>query len=96
LDFDFGNSGKGNFKKGLRANEFLGTQSPSYPFAPCMSDRDREAQQSFQKLTDRYERLYYSGIASERRAKTQLRTGQPPYTVLPLFEQAMRSFEEAE
>ncbi|WP_353065539.1 hypothetical protein RBB77_05875 [Tunturibacter psychrotolerans] len=65
-------------------------------FTGVSSDRDREAQQSFQKLTDRYERFYYSGIASERRAKAQLRTGQPPYTVLPLFEQAMRSFEEAE
>jgi tetratricopeptide (TPR) repeat protein len=65
-------------------------------FTGVSSDRDREAEQSFQKLTDPYERLYYAGIASERRAKAQLRAGQPPYTVLPLFEQAMRSFEEAE
>jgi tetratricopeptide (TPR) repeat protein len=65
-------------------------------FTGVSSDRDREAEQSFQKLTDRYERLYYTGIAHERCAKAQLRTGQPPYTVLPLFEQAMRSFEEAE
>ncbi len=60
------------------------------------ADRDREAEQSFQQLNDRYERLYYTGIACERRAKAQLRAGQPPYMVLPLFEQAMRSFEEAE
>jgi tetratricopeptide (TPR) repeat protein len=59
-------------------------------------DRDREAEQSFQQLDDRYERLYYAGIAYERRAKVQLRAGQPPYAVLPLFEHAMRSFEEAE
>jgi tetratricopeptide (TPR) repeat protein len=65
-------------------------------FTGGSSDRGREAEQSFQKLDDRYERLYYIGIAYERRAKAQLRTGQPPYTVLPLFEQAMRSFEEAE
>jgi tetratricopeptide (TPR) repeat protein len=65
-------------------------------FTGVSSDRDREAEQSFQKLTDAYERLYYTGIAYERRAKAQLSTGQPPYTVLPLFEQAMHSFEEAE
>jgi tetratricopeptide (TPR) repeat protein len=65
-------------------------------FAGGSSDRDREAEKSFQQLTDSYERLYYMGIAHERRAKAQLRSGQPPYTVLPLFEQAMRSFGEAE
>jgi tetratricopeptide (TPR) repeat protein len=65
-------------------------------FTGISSDRDREAEQCFQKLTDPYERFYYTGIAYERRAKAQLRTGQPPYTVLPLFEHAMRSFEEAE
>jgi tetratricopeptide (TPR) repeat protein len=65
-------------------------------FTGGSSDRDREAEQTFQQLNDRYERLYYTGIAFERRAKAQLHTGQPPYTVLPLFEQAMRSFEEAE
>jgi tetratricopeptide (TPR) repeat protein len=65
-------------------------------FTGTSSDRDREAEQSFQQLKDRYERLYYTGIAYERRAKAQLRTGRPPYTVLPLFENAMRSFEEAE
>jgi tetratricopeptide (TPR) repeat protein len=65
-------------------------------FTGGSSDREREAEQSFQKLNDRYERLYYTGIGYERRAKAQLRAGQPPYMVLPLFEQAMRSFEEAE
>lgn len=60
------------------------------------SDRDREAEQTFQQLNDHYERLYYTGIAYERRAKAQLHAGQPPYTVLPLFEHAMRSFGEAE
>jgi tetratricopeptide (TPR) repeat protein len=65
-------------------------------FTGGSSDRDREAEESFQQLNDRYERLYYTGIAYERRAKAQLRAGQPPYTVLPLFEYAMRSFGEAE
>jgi tetratricopeptide (TPR) repeat protein len=65
-------------------------------FAGGSSDRDREAEQTFLQLNDRYERLYYTGIAYERRAKAQLRAGQPPYMVLPLFEQAMRSLGEAE
>ena len=65
-------------------------------FTGVSSDRDREAEQTFQQLRDPYERLYYTGIAYERRAKAQLRSGQPPYTVLPLFEHAMRSFGEAE
>jgi tetratricopeptide (TPR) repeat protein len=65
-------------------------------FTGSSADRDREVEQSFQQLNDRYEQLYYMGIAYERRAKAQLRAGQPPYTVLPLFEQAMRSFAEAE
>jgi tetratricopeptide (TPR) repeat protein len=65
-------------------------------FTGGSSDRDREAEQSFQQLNDPYERLYYTGIAYERRAKAQLRAGQPPYTLLPLFEYAMRSFGEAE
>ena len=42
------------------------------------------------------ERFYYTGILYERRAKAQLRTGQPPHTVLPLFERALECFDEAE
>jgi len=60
------------------------------------SDRDHEAEEIFQQLSSPYERLYYTGIAYERRAKAQLRAGQPPYTVRPLFEQALRSFANAE
>jgi tetratricopeptide (TPR) repeat protein len=59
-------------------------------------DRYREAEAAFQKLSERYERLYYTGILYERRAKAQLRTGQPPHTVLPLFERALECFGEAE
>ncbi len=51
---------------------------------------------AFQQLTDRYERLYYTGLLHERRAKAQLRLGRPPHTLLVLLEEAMRSYEEAE
>src|ERR1700745_2388747 len=37
------------------------------------SDRFRETEQVFQQLTDPYERLYYTGILHERRAKAQLK-----------------------
>jgi tetratricopeptide (TPR) repeat protein len=60
------------------------------------ADRYRETEQIFQQLTDPYERLYYTGILCERRAKAQLNAGNPPRTVLTLFEQAMRSFADAE
>jgi len=59
-------------------------------------DRYREAEETFEKLSERYERVYYTGILYERRAKAQLRTGQPPHTVLPLFERALECFGEAE
>jgi tetratricopeptide (TPR) repeat protein len=59
-------------------------------------DRYKEAEQTFQKLTDNYERTYYTGIAHERRAKAQLRTGHLPHALLGLFEEAMRSFAAAE
>ncbi len=65
-------------------------------FAGGASDRYREADETFQQLNDPYERLYYAGILYERRAKAQLKAGQPPHTLLPLFEQALRSFAEAE
>src|SRR4029077_11193206 len=58
-------------------------------FVVGSSDRFREVDEMFQKLSGRYERLYYTGILYERRAKAQLRTGQPPPTVLPLFERAL-------
>ena len=65
-------------------------------FAGGASDRYRETEQIFQQLNDPYERLYYAGILYERRAKAQLNAGLPPHTLLPLFEQALRSFAEAE
>jgi tetratricopeptide (TPR) repeat protein len=65
-------------------------------FTGGAADRYREAEQAFQQLNEPYERLYYAGILYERRAKAQLNAGQPPHTMLPLFEQALRSFAGAE
>jgi len=60
------------------------------------ADRYRDAEEVFLKLTDTYERFYYSGILYERRAKAQLCAGQSPHTLLPLFERALQCFGEAE
>ena len=60
------------------------------------SDRFRETEEIFQKLADPYERLYYTGLLYERRAKAQLKAGHAPRAVLTLFEMALRSFAEAE
>jgi tetratricopeptide (TPR) repeat protein len=60
------------------------------------SDRCAEVEKTFRSLTHPYERLYYTGILCERRAKAQLRVGRPAHSVRPLFEEAMRCFGEAE
>jgi tetratricopeptide (TPR) repeat protein len=60
------------------------------------TDRHGEAEEIFQRLTDPYERLYYTGLLHERRAKAQLRMGRAPHTLLPLMERAMTCFAEAE
>ena len=65
-------------------------------FTGEMSDRYAEAERTFHGLTSDYERAYYNGILQERKAKAQLRAGRPPHTVMPIFEDAMKSFEEAE
>ncbi len=65
-------------------------------FTGGASDRYAEAEGTFQSLRDPYERLYYTGIVHERRAKAQLRAGRPPHTLLVLFEEAMNCFEHAE
>ena len=61
-----------------------------------MSDRYSEAENVFRSLTNEYERVYHSGILHERKAKAQLKAGRLPHTVLPIFEEAMRYFEDAE
>ena len=65
-------------------------------FTGGTDDRYREVEEIFGKLADRYEQLYYTGLYYERRAKAQLRTGQSPHVVFPLFERALHCFGEAE
>src|SRR5215510_11429135 len=60
------------------------------------ADRYREAMETFQDLSDGYERLYYLGILHERQAKSQLAAGREPYMVAPMFEKALEYFEQAE
>jgi len=60
------------------------------------SDRYRETEEIFRLLQEPYERLYYTGILQERRAKAQLNAGQQPHTLVALFDQALKSFAEAE
>lgn len=65
-------------------------------FTGAGTDRLREAQDCFEKLTSAYERSYYLGILHERRAKAQLRAGHLAQSLLASFEKAMQYFEEAE
>lgn len=65
-------------------------------FIGASGDRHIEALSIFQSLRDPYERLYYTGLLHQRRAKTQLLVGYAPHTLLPLIEEAMRCFAEAE
>jgi len=65
-------------------------------FCGDVTDRWGEAQESFDKLSDPYERTYYTGLLHERRAKAQLRAGRLRHTLTPLFEEAMSCFAEAE
>ncbi len=65
-------------------------------FIGTSSDRYGEAQSIFQSLRDPYEQHYYTGLVHERRAKAQLLVGYSPHILLPLIEEAMRCFAEAE
>ena len=65
-------------------------------FSGGMSDRYPEAENVFRSLKNEYELIYHCGILHERKAKAQLKAGRLPHTVLPIFEEAMRYFEEAE
>ena len=65
-------------------------------FCGDASDRSGEAENLFERLVERYERLYYTGLLHERRAKAQMRVGRSPHTLAPLFGEAMRCFAEAE
>jgi tetratricopeptide (TPR) repeat protein len=65
-------------------------------FTGAANDRCGEVQKIFEGLREPYERLYYTGLLHERRAKAQLRAGRPARVLLPLLEEAMRCFAEAE
>jgi tetratricopeptide (TPR) repeat protein len=60
------------------------------------SDRYAEAEGVIQRLSDPYERQYYTGLIYERRAKAQMRIGRPPQVLIGLFKEAMHYFAEAE
>ena len=65
-------------------------------FTGGLLDRYGEAERIFQSLLDPYERLYYTGLAHERRAKRLLRAGRNPAMLRQVLEEGMRCFEEAE
>lgn len=65
-------------------------------FTGTSTDRYAEVQSIFQSLKDAYDRNYYTGLLHERRAKAQLHSGYSPHILLPLVEEAMRCFAEAE
>lgn len=65
-------------------------------FLGVSSDRYAEVAGIFGLLKDAYERAYYLGLLNERRAKVQLRVGRAAHTLLPLVEEALRCFGEAE
>jgi tetratricopeptide (TPR) repeat protein len=65
-------------------------------FSGGASDRSGEVETLFQRLAERYEQLYYTGLLHERRAKAQMHVGRTPHSLTPLFEEAMRCFAEAE
>src|SRR5260370_39610879 len=65
-------------------------------FIGAASDRYAEVESIFQGLRDPYEQFYYTGLLHERHAKTQLLAGYAPHILLPLVEEAMRCFAEAE
>lgn len=65
-------------------------------FLGVSGDRYAEVLKIFTSLRDPYERAYYTGLLNERRAKVQLRAGRSAHTLLPLVEEALRCFAEAE
>ena len=65
-------------------------------FTGDAADRYAEVHTIFQGLRDPYDRLYYTGLLHERRAKAQLHAGRSAHILLPLVEEAMRCFAEAE
>ena len=67
-------------------------------FEEGIPDAVAHAQDILGSLKDAYERAYYSGIVSERRAKAQLHQGRPGsgYAAYDLIREAMSFYEKAE
>jgi len=67
-------------------------------FVEEMSDNTRRARDVLPRLTDEYDRIYYAGIISERRARAQLQRGALGSSDVASagFREAMRSYERAE
>ncbi|HSB07942.1 MAG TPA: hypothetical protein VLM38_00410 [Blastocatellia bacterium] len=67
-------------------------------FAKGYSVGDTQIQEVLKRVTDEYERVYYTGIVWERRAKARLSKGSPGarYAAYDWFSEAMEWFEKAE
>ncbi len=66
-------------------------------FAKGYGVSDTQARELLGKITGEYERAYYSGIVSERRAKMKLsQTGHGSTFAYDLFREAMECYEKAE
>ena len=59
-------------------------------------DAYNEAESVFRALSDPYERLYYTGLLRERRAKAEMRSGHAAVMVAALLQEALKLFAEAE
>ena len=55
-----------------------------------------EAERAFASLTDPYDRMFNTALLRERRAKAEIRIGNPPYMDAALLREALRLFAEAE
>ena len=65
-------------------------------FTGRATDRHRDAERVFRRLTDPYEQLYYLGLLHERQAKALLEAGKSTVMVAALLREALKRFEEAE
>lgn len=65
-------------------------------FTGTPKDRFAEAREIFAGLGNEYEKMYYTGILHERRAKAELAHGHQPHTLHVLFAEAIRCYESAE
>jgi hypothetical protein len=67
-------------------------------FGEELADHTNRAQEALSRLRDAYARAYYEGIVFERRAKAQLKRGNPGsgYVAFESLQHAMSSYERAE